>query len=119
MPFRKVFIVNSYMKRPLCQLCNMDPAAINYHSNGKTRYRKLCDSCLQKGKKIKAVPAWYKAGYRKKLVCDKCGFRTKYPDKQMAVFYLDGNLKNNNEFNLKSVCLNCRVELNQTGSTWK
>jgi hypothetical protein len=107
------------MKRPLCQTCNLNLAAINYHSNGKTRYRKLCDICLRKGKKLKPVPAWYKAGFRKKPVCDKCGFRAKYPDRQMSVFYLDGNLKNNNEFNLKTVCLNCRVELQQSGSAWR
>lgn len=107
------------MKRPLCQSCNLNFAAVNYHSNGKTRYRKLCESCLRKGKKIKSVPAWYKAGYRKKPVCDKCGFRSKYPEQQMSVFHLDGNLKNVGEFNLKTVCLNCRVELHQSNSLWR
>ena len=107
------------MKRPLCQSCNLNPAAVNYHSNGKTRYRRQCDSCLRKGKKIKLVPAWYKAGYRKKNVCDKCGFRARYLDKQMSVFHLDGNLKNIGEFNLKTVCLNCRVEIHQSGSVWR
>lgn len=107
------------MTRPLCSSCNSNLCAVNYHSNGKIRYRKLCDSCLRKGKKSKQVPAWYKAGYRKKAVCDRCGFRARYPEPQMSVFHLDGNLKNTNEFNLKSICLNCRVELQLSGSVWR
>ena len=107
------------MKRPLCQSCNLNLCAINYHSNGKTRYRRQCDSCLRKGKKLKLVPTWYKAGYRKKLLCDRCGFIAKYPELQMSVFYVDGNLKNNSELNLKSVCLNCRIELHQSNSAWR
>ena len=107
------------MSRPLCQACNLNLAAINYHSNDKTRYRKLCDSCLRKGKKIKRVPTWYKAGYRKKAICDRCNFRARHIEHQMTVFHLDGNLRNNNEFNLKTVCLNCRVELQQSDSAWR
>ncbi len=108
------------MSRPLCPTCNQRPVAVNYHSNGITRYRKVCDVCARAGKKIKPVPpAWYKAGYRKKPVCEKCGFRAKYPEKQMAVFYVDGNMKNNTALNLKSVCLNCRVELAHSNSPWR
>ena len=115
----KGFILKYKMTRPLCQTCNLNVCAINYHSNDKVRYRRQCESCLKKSKKIKQVPAWYRTGYRKKTACEKCGFRARYPDRQMTVFYLDGNLKNNNEFNLKTVCLNCRVELQQSGSAWR
>ena len=115
----KVLVLNTDMTRPLCPSCNSNLCAVNYHSNGKIRYRKLCDSCSRKGKKLKQVPAWYKAGYRKKAVCDRCGFRAKFPEPQMSVFHLDGNLKNTNEFNLKSICLNCRIELQLSGSVWR
>lgn len=107
------------MNRPLCAVCNQSFAAVNYVKEGRHHYRKLCDGCIRKGKKYKAVPSWYKAGYRKQAVCDKCGFRAKFPDKQMAVYHVDGNLKNVNSLNLKSVCLNCRVELAASRLPWK
>lgn len=106
--------------RNICPVCKERPVAINYTSNGKTRYRKVCDSCNRKGKKIKPVaPDWFKAGYRKKHVCEKCGYKAKYPEKQMSVFHVDGNLKNTSSLNLKTVCLNCRVELAHSKLPWK
>ena len=105
--------------RKLCPICNERPVAINCHKNDKIYYRKICDHCNRLGKKIKVVPTWYKSGYRKKPVCERCGFRAKYPEKQMSVFYADGNMKNNTSLNLKCVCLNCRVELAQGNSLWR
>lgn len=107
------------MERPICPTCNQNQVAINYYSDGVPRYRKLCDSCIRKGKKLKTVPAWYRAGYRKQAVCDKCGFRAKFPEKQMAVYHVDGNLKNTGTLNLKSVCLNCRIEIANSRLPWK
>lgn len=108
------------MQRPLCAVCHSNDSAVNYVKEGKYHYRKLCDHCIRKGKKLKPIPpAWYKAGYRKKAVCEKCGYRAKYPEKQITVFHIDGNLKNNDTFNLKSVCLNCRVEVSQSKLPWK
>ena len=107
------------MNRPLCPVCNSNPVAVNCYNNGRVYYRKICDACARAGKKLKVVPSWFKAGYRKKPICDKCGFRAKYADKQMSVFYTDGNLRNNNLLNLKSVCLNCRVELANSRLPWK
>jgi hypothetical protein len=119
MPFRKVR-VNIVMTRPVCSTCNQRPVAINYRSGDRVRYRKICDVCARAGKQLKPnLPAWFKAGYKKKAVCDKCGFRAKYPAKQMSVFYVDGNLRNNSAINLKSVCLNCRVELANSRLPWK
>lgn len=116
MPFERL----SIFMRPICPLCNQNPVAINYTSNGNTRYRKICNSCARKGKKIKpVVPAWFRAGYRKKAACEKCGYRAKYPDKQLTVYHIDGNLKNTNLVNLKTVCLNCRVEVAQSRLPWK
>lgn len=108
------------MLRPICPICNQNEVAINYRSNGQTRYRKICSACDRKGKRLKPVPPlWYKSGYRKKAVCDKCGYHAKYPAKQMSVFHVDGNLRNTNAFNLKSVCLNCRVEILEGKLPWK
>jgi hypothetical protein len=106
--------------RGVCPVCNEKPVAINYTSNGKTRYRKLCDSCIKKGKKIKpSIPEWFRAGYRKKQKCDKCGFLSKLVDRQISVHYLDGDLKNNSRHNLVSICLNCKVEIADSNIRWK
>lgn len=118
LPLRKVW-VNINMTRPLCPVCNSRPVAVNCHRHGRIYYRKVCDVCARAGKKYKPVPAWFKAGYRKKAVCDKCGYKAKYPDKQMTVYYADGNLRNTSSLNLKSVCLNCRVELAHSKLPWK
>ena len=106
------------MQRPLCLVCHGNPVAINYHSGDKIRYRKLCSVCIRKGRKNREVPAWVKAGYKKKLNCEKCNFKAKIAS-QIFVFYLDGNLKNNDWVNLRSVCANCRIELNSTKTTWR
>lgn len=118
LPFAKVWL-NMSMQRPLCAVCNQTPAAVNYIKHGHYHYRKMCDTCIRNGKKIKLVPAWYRAGYRKQAVCDKCGFRAKFPDKQMTVYHVDGNLKNTGTLNLKSVCLNCRIEIAHSRLPWR
>lgn len=108
------------MNRPICPVCTQRSVAINYRSAGKVRYRKLCDSCIRQGKKLKPIPpSWIKAGYRKKERCDMCGFKAKYPVKQLRVFYVDGNLKNNLHTNLKTVCLNCQVDVTNSKLAWK
>jgi protein-arginine kinase activator protein McsA len=106
------------MSRPLCSVCKANPAAINYKSADKIRYRKICSSCARKGKKNKEMPAWVKAGYKKKLGCERCNFKAKFTN-QIFVFHIDGNLKNNAWTNLRSVCANCRIELQHTTSTWR
>jgi len=106
------------MSRPLCTACNGNPAAINYHSGDKIRYRKICASCARKGKRARVFPAWIKAGYKKKLVCDRCGFKAKSIN-QIFVFHIDGNLKNNEWTNLRSVCANCRIDLHNSKTTWR
>ena len=109
------------MNRPICPVCTQRPVAVNYIKDGITHYRKICDSCIRQGKKLKPIPpGWIKSGYRKKDRCEVCGFKAKYPVKQLRVFYLDGNLKNNNHMNLKTVCLNCQIELsNNPKIHWK
>lgn len=108
------------MNRPFCQLCGLNQAAVNCKVKNKTYYRKICDSCIRKGKKLKPLPPiWYKSGYRKKHICDRCGFRAKFTEKQMTVYHLDGNLKNVLLTNLKTICLNCSVELSYSNTAWR
>jgi len=94
--------------RKMCP-CGANPVAVNYIKQGRTHYRTLCTPCIHKGRKSKPpAPSWFRSGYRKKPHCEKCGFKAKYPEDQLRVFYLDGNLKNNTNVNLKTICLNCQ-----------
>ena len=106
------------MNRPLCTLCKGNYAAINYRVADKIYYRKICAGCARKNKRSKEMPGWTKSGYKKKTVCERCGFKAKFAQ-QIFVYYLDGNLKNNTWSNLRSVCANCRIELNSSKTTWR
>ena len=114
------FGVNIIMlTRNLCPVCHVNAVAVNYIREGVRHYRNTCASCSRRGKSLKKEPpAWQKAGYKKKTVCEKCGFKAKLPE-QLNVFYVDGNLKNNNHFNLKTVCLNCQPEVYKSRLAWK
>ena len=107
-------------ERDVCKECNINAQAVNYKdSEGIVHYRKLCSSCLRKGKKLKPLPPpWAKSGYKKKPQCEKCGFKFKLTE-QSNVFYIEGNLKNNNWVNLKTVCLNCQREVYKSQMGWK
>lgn len=105
--------------RLLCPTCNAKPVAINYIRNGITYYRSKCDSCARKVVKLKPKPAaWVKTGYKKKPHCEKCGFVAKLQE-QLQVFHLDGNLKNTDWSNLKTVCANCAIEVYKSKLPWK
>ena len=107
------------LKRDLCPTCRINPVAINYVRDGVTHYRNSCSSCIRKGKKLKPEPpAWVRSGYKKKPTCERCNFKFKLPE-QSVVFHVDGNLKNNDWTNLRSVCANCRIELNNAKTTWR
>lgn len=102
--------------RPLCR-CGYRPKAVNYVKNNKTYYRSLCEICLKNGVNH-LVPRWWRAGYRIKSQCEKCGFKS--PHKEIyRVFHVDGNLDNNRFSNLKTVCLNCAQTLGKEGITWR
>ena len=107
--------------RKLCPICAKNPTAVNYKDKkGITHYRSLCMECICKNKKVKPpAPLWYKAGYRKKCNCEKCGFKAKYPEDQLRVFHLDGNLTNSSWSNLKTICLNCQQEIFKSKLPWK
>lgn len=114
----KVFTINTNMQRPLCTKCRGNLAAVNYKIGNKTYYRKTCAACTRKERKTKELPGWTRTGYKKKLTCERCSFKAKIAN-QIFVFYIDGNLKNNNWLNLRSVCANCRIELNSAKTTWR
>lgn len=107
--------------RKLCPICNLHPVAVNYiDKNNKKHYRSMCTGCIHKGRKIKPTPPlWYKQGYRKKEKCEKCGFKAKYPEAQLGVFYLDGDLRNNTWTNLRTICLNCQQEIYKSRLPWR
>ena len=92
--------------RPICE-CGKK-CAINYKKDGKYYYRKKCNSCLRKESKSK-VPDWKKSGYVKKMHCEKCNFKAKYED-QITVYQLNNLAKS-----FKSVCLNCKVDIDKNG----
>jgi hypothetical protein len=107
------------MKRPLCSVCEKQPCAVNYIKNGVTHYRSRCNQCNRLDKRKKPfVPRWKQKGYKPKTVCDRCGFRAKYPT-QIVVFHINGNLNDAAITNLRSVCLNCVVEINKDDLPWK
>jgi hypothetical protein len=105
--------------RPVCSACNQRPLAVNYHKDGVTHYRTRCGVCIRKGRRIKvAKPRWELSGYKKKPVCERCGFRTRFAA-QSLVFHIDGNLNNSSPRNLKTVCLNCVEEIKRSDLPWK
>jgi hypothetical protein len=106
------------MERPMCPACNQRSCAINYHRDNITHYRARCEPCVKKQRKIKTpVPRWQSAGYKKKATCDKCGFKSKYAA-QLLVYHVDGNLHNTTVKNLKTICLNCTVEIKKSTVPW-
>lgn len=105
--------------RPICSNCNKNVRAINYIKAGVTHYRSICDECGKKKTKKKSPrTAWEKAGYKKKSVCDICGFKSVYSS-QMTVFHIDGDLRNTNFTNLRTICLNCVEVVKKNQVTWK
>lgn len=106
-------------KRGICCACQQRHVAVNYTKDGITHYRTKCDACLKKRKNPKPIePRWKSTGYKKKMQCDRCGFKAKHAA-QIMVYHVDGNLNNTNVKNLKSVCRNCEVELSKTDLPWR
>jgi len=105
--------------RPLCQVCHRNAAAINGYHRDKIYYRRRCNACIRKKKKIPLQqPRWLKAGYKKKPVCDKCGFRARH-SAQLTVWHINGNLNDCDMRNLKTVCLNCIEEITRLDLPWR
>ena len=105
--------------RPLCPVCNARPRAVAYHKNDKVYYRSRCGICSRRGKKLPAQkPRWQSSGYKKKPTCDRCGFRARYAA-QLTVHHIDGDLNNVDIRNLKTICLNCAIEVTRLDLPWK
>jgi hypothetical protein len=104
--------------RPLCPVCNQRPRAVAYHRNEKIYYRSRCENCSKANRKIKpATPKWQLDGYKKKAACDRCGFKARY-SAQLLVYHIDGNLNNSSPRNLKTVCLNCTIDIKKSDLPW-
>ena len=112
----KRFSFFKYSMRPLC-ICGQRPCAVNYKKNNKIYYRSLCELCLAHGT-YHGIPRWSRAGYKIKLVCDKCGFKSPHQE-VFSVFHVDGNLDNCRPANLKTVCSNCARVLHKEGVRWR
>jgi hypothetical protein len=105
--------------RPMCLTCNQRPRAIAYHRDNNIQYRRLCEQCIRRGRKIKpANPRWKSAGYKKKTLCDCCGFRAKF-SAQLLVYHVDGNMNNTAIRNLKTICQNCVIEIAKSDFPWQ
>jgi len=93
-------------------------AAVNGWHNGKIYYRSKCNPCIRRKKKLPAVkPRWQSAGYKKKLQCDRCGFKGR--SIQLLVYHVDGDLNNVELRNLKTICLNCAAEVTRLELPWR
>ena len=68
--------------------------------------------------KKKRPLSWEKSGYKKKLVCERCGYRAKSPI-QLDVFHIDGSLLNNKPNNLKTICANCQRLFGVVEKNWR
>jgi hypothetical protein len=105
--------------RPICQACHQRPCAVNYKREDVTHYRSRCETCARKGRGLKPrEPRWKSAGYKKKMSCDRCGFKAKYAG-QIFVYHTDGDLNNTGVKNLKCVCRNCVEAINKSDLPWK
>ena len=105
--------------RPFCPACNQRSRAVAYHKNDKIYYRSKCEWCIKRVKKIKPPESrWKLNGYKKKTVCDKCGFKAKY-SAQLVVYHTDGNLNHSTPRNLRTICQNCVVDIAKADLPWK
>ena len=112
--FRGAYIgdVNTHMQyqdRPLCKECKTKPRAYAYKRYGRIYWRSKCDTCIRKkaGKRVGGVTALQRSGYEKHRKCELCGFKSQHKS-QLDVLFVDGNLRNTNAVNLKTVCANCQ-----------
>ena len=108
-----------YCMRPLCKSCGKNLVAINGYHNDKVYYRDRCNACIRRNKKLpKQKPLWEAAGYKKKTQCDRCGFKARYVT-QLTVYHVNGNLRDCDTRNLRTVCLNCVVEVAKSDLPWR
>lgn len=100
------------MTEKLCSTCKKHHVAVNYTRNNKTYYRKICYYCIKKKKQSKnqAAQLLKRSGYKKKTICDRCGFVAKTPE-QIKIHFRDRNELNTSSTNIRSYCFNCIIEV--------
>lgn len=104
--------------RPFCSVCAVRPRAVAYHKYGRIYYHSRCGTCQNKNRRLKVpTPRWQLEGYKKKLACDRCGFKSQHTS-QLLVYHIDGNLNNVNQRNLRTVCLNCAADIKRRDISW-
>ena len=105
--------------RPLCRVCERNAAAVNGYHNGRVYYRSRCNACIRRGRKLKpALPRWQQSGYKKKSACDRCGFQARHAS-QLMVYHVNGDLRDSELRNLKTVCLNCAALITRQDLPWR
>ena len=99
----------TYNVRPMCMECKAKPRAYAYKKKDRIYWRRLCDTCNRKKsqKRIGGITPLQRSGYKKRRKCELCGCKAQ-DQSQLDVFFVDGNLRNVNETNLKTVCANCQ-----------
>jgi hypothetical protein len=101
----------------MCLACNQRPRAVAYHKDQRVQYRSCVSTVSSEDARNKPPePRWRSAGYKKKIVCDRCGFRSRYASQ--LVYHVDGNQHNTSLRNLKTVCLNCVEEIKRLDRPW-
>ena len=101
--------------RTTCPVCQKKPLAVNYIRNGKIYYRSRCDRCSRLG--LAKTPHWSRSGYKKKPHCEKCGFKSKYKE-QLHVYHINGRRSDTHPNNLKTICLNCEMDIVRSKTGW-
>ena len=78
--------------RPLCTQCKSKPRSYGYKKGTKIYWRKLCDTCNRKKKKLKVggVTALQRSGYNKKNKCELCGIKAE-KSIQLDVYFKNVN----------------------------
>jgi hypothetical protein len=61
---------------------------------------------------------WQISGYQKFKTCERCGFRARY-SAQLLVYHMDGRLDNVDSKNLRTICLNCEIEIKKSDLIWR
>jgi hypothetical protein len=94
--------------RPFCKLCKSALAKANGVTKNKfKKWHKYCSGCAKAAYNPK-----YGHLLNKKPQCEACGFIA--ADKcQLDVVYRDGNKKNKDKSNIKTLCANCNRLMNK------
>ena len=70
-------------------------------------FAKKLGNRIKSKKRIGGITSLQRSGYKKRKNCELCGFKAQHTI-QLNVFFVDGNLRNVKDTNLKTVCANCQ-----------